>query len=39
MDTFREMQMLNEMWEKGRAPWMTWDDGAHKNMFRHKVPA
>jgi glucose-1-phosphate cytidylyltransferase len=22
MDTFREMQMLNEMWQSGRAPWL-----------------
>jgi len=21
MDTFREMQMLNELWQSGRAPW------------------
>lgn len=24
MDTFREFQMLNEMWSEGRAPWRTW---------------
>ena len=25
MDTYREMQILNEMWAKGNAPWHTWD--------------
>lgn len=25
MDTYREMQLLNEMWADGRAPWRTWD--------------
>jgi glucose-1-phosphate cytidylyltransferase len=24
MDTFREMQLLNEYWDSGRAPWRTW---------------
>lgn len=24
MDTFRESQMLNELWESGSAPWKTW---------------
>ena len=24
MDTYREAQMLNEMWASGAAPWMTW---------------
>lgn len=24
MDTFREMQLLNEMWASGRAPWGVW---------------
>ena len=24
MDTFRESQMLNEMWESGAAPWKVW---------------
>lgn len=26
MDTFREMQLLNEMWSSGKAPWRTWRD-------------
>jgi glucose-1-phosphate cytidylyltransferase len=26
MDTFREMQLLNEMWSSGKAPWRTWSD-------------
>ena len=25
MDTFREMQLLNELWANGEAPWRTWD--------------
>lgn len=24
MDTYREMQLLNELWETGRAPWTVW---------------
>lgn len=24
MDTFREFQMLNDMWKKGNAPWKVW---------------
>jgi glucose-1-phosphate cytidylyltransferase len=24
MDTFREYQMLNEMWDSGNAPWKKW---------------
>jgi glucose-1-phosphate cytidylyltransferase len=24
MDTYREMQLLNDMWARGRAPWMVW---------------
>jgi glucose-1-phosphate cytidylyltransferase len=27
MDTFREMQMLNELWSNGQAPWHTWSQG------------
>jgi glucose-1-phosphate cytidylyltransferase len=26
MDTYREMQLLNEMWNGGRAPWNTWQE-------------
>ena len=26
MDTFREMQLLNEMWNSGRAPWNIWEE-------------
>jgi len=29
MDTFREMQLLNEMWASGRAPWRTWPRKEH----------
>jgi hypothetical protein len=25
MDTYREMQLLNEMWQSGRAPWRVWN--------------
>ena len=24
MDTYREMELLNEMWHMGRAPWAVW---------------
>ena len=24
MDTFRESQMLNELWDSGKAPWRIW---------------
>jgi glucose-1-phosphate cytidylyltransferase len=24
MDTYREQQMLDRMWQAGRAPWKTW---------------
>lgn len=24
MDTYRELEMLNELWSSGRAPWKTW---------------
>lgn len=24
MDTFREFEMLNQMWDSGKAPWRTW---------------
>ena len=26
MDTYREATELNEIWEKGNAPWKTWQD-------------
>jgi hypothetical protein len=25
MDTYREMQLLNDMWQKGQAPWRVWN--------------
>jgi glucose-1-phosphate cytidylyltransferase len=25
MDTYREMQLLNDMWHKGQAPWRVWN--------------
>lgn len=25
MDTYREMELLNELWRAGRAPWKTWE--------------
>jgi glucose-1-phosphate cytidylyltransferase len=27
MDTFREYQMLNELWNRGEAPWKVWREG------------
>lgn len=26
MDTYREAQLLNELWDSGKAPWKTWTD-------------
>ena len=26
MDTYREFQMLNELWASGKAPWAVWED-------------
>lgn len=26
MDTKREMDKLNELWDSGKAPWKTWDN-------------
>jgi glucose-1-phosphate cytidylyltransferase len=26
MDTYREAQLLNELWNSGKAPWKTWND-------------
>ncbi len=26
MDTYKDNQALNELWESGRAPWKTWDE-------------
>jgi len=26
MDTYREMQLLNELWKSGRAPWNVWQE-------------
>jgi glucose-1-phosphate cytidylyltransferase len=30
MDTSREYRYLNELWEQGRAPWMTWETPASR---------
>ncbi len=30
MDTYREMQLLNEMWASGRAPWRVWQSCARQ---------
>ncbi len=39
MDTYREMQLLNGMWEQGRAPWRTWGDRHATHAEAKKVPA
>ncbi len=26
MDTLRDMNLLNEYWEKGEAPWKVWEE-------------
>lgn len=38
MDTYREMQLLDDAWNKGRAPWKTWDDNP-RFPFQDRVPA
>jgi glucose-1-phosphate cytidylyltransferase len=25
MDTYRELELLNELWDEGRPPWVLWD--------------
>src|SRR5690606_390330 len=30
MDTFKEKQQLEDLYEKGRAPWMLWENGDTK---------
>ena len=27
MDTYREYKLLNELWDRGKAPWKVWGDG------------
>ena len=31
MDTYREYKALNEMWDRGEAPWKVWDDGGSRH--------
>lgn len=38
MDTYREMQLLNEMWDKDRAPWKTWSE-PDARAIAARVPA
>ncbi|HEY8802319.1 MAG TPA: sugar phosphate nucleotidyltransferase, partial [Candidatus Dormibacteraeota bacterium] len=39
MDTYRDMQNLNEQWTSGRAPWKQWADGegTASRPFRPKL--
>ena len=30
MDTYREYQVLNDLWESGRAPWKVWDKSSRQ---------
>ncbi len=39
MDTYREMQLLNGMWQQDRAPWRTWGDRHAAHAEAQKVPA
>ncbi len=32
MDTYREMQLLNEIWSSGQAEWQLWDKAASKSV-------
>jgi glucose-1-phosphate cytidylyltransferase len=38
MDTFREMQLLNKLWDTGNAPWRTWQDAETIPHQQEKVP-
>jgi glucose-1-phosphate cytidylyltransferase len=31
MDTYREFKMLNELWDRGEAPWKVWEAGEGRN--------
>jgi glucose-1-phosphate cytidylyltransferase len=33
MDTYREMQLLNDMWNSGKAPWRVWDLGVEEQQL------
>lgn len=34
MDTLKEKNMLEELWDSGNAPWRTWDSGEHKPSLK-----
>jgi glucose-1-phosphate cytidylyltransferase len=34
MDTLREVGLLNQLWESGKAPWKIWDDAHPANPSR-----
>ena len=31
MDTYREYELLNELWDRGEAPWKVWGEGEGRN--------
>jgi glucose-1-phosphate cytidylyltransferase len=39
MDTYREMQLLNELWNRGSAPWRSWPDHVPLPDRQERVPA
>ena len=39
MDTYREMQLLNDLWNRGKAPWRTWQEDGQLAAQIEKVPA
>src|SRR5262249_40926097 len=39
MDTYREMQLLNDLWQGGRAPWRTWHQPPAGSLRRRFGPA
>ena len=36
MDTFREYQVLNQLWNSGHAPWRVWDTPCQVNPSRRQ---
>ena len=33
MDTYREYKALNEIWDRGAAPWQVWEKGSHDGFL------
>jgi glucose-1-phosphate cytidylyltransferase len=33
MDTYREFKLLNDLWDRGEAPWKVWGEGGHEFLL------